>query len=211
MLTSHMRISKREARKLSLAVLQRVGMPDPERIVNKYTFQLSGGMCQRVMLAIAVSLNPRVLIADEPTSSLDTTLQAEILDELKRLRREMGSAILLITHDLGVVAQMADEVAVMYAGHIVEMADTLTIFKRAAHPYTWTLLQAVVRIDAPDRTPTSVRGTPPTLLNLPDECPFMPRCNKAMSVCRISPTPELHQVEPNHFVACYNPVRHDWR
>ncbi len=210
MLTSHLPISKSQAREGAINSLRRVGMPDAERIISQYPFQLSGGMAQRVMLAIALSLQPKVLIADEPTSNLDVTLQAEILLQLKMLKQEEKAAILLITHDLGVIAQMADEVAVMYAGSIVEFGDLLTIFKRPTHPYTWALLQAVARLDRPDKELTPLRGAPPSLLDLPDQCAFIPRCNKARNECRLGPRPPLVEIEPHHYVACYNPIRHDW-
>ncbi len=210
MLMTHLEISNRKARERAIHSLAMVGMPDPERIINQYPFQLSGGMAQRVMLAIALSLNPKVLIADEPTSNLDVTLQAQILNQLRALKENTNASILLITHDLGVVAQMADQMAVMYAGSIVEYGDKMTLFTRPAHPYTWALLQAVPRLDVPNKPVVPLRGTPPSLLELQDECAFIPRCNKAMSVCRTSARPPLVEIEPNHFVACYNPVRHDW-
>lgn len=209
-LTSHLPVTKREARAMAIEALRRVGMPEPERAVSRYTFELSGGMCQRVMLAIAMALNPKVLIADEPTTGLDVTLQAQILDQIRRLKEETGSAIMLISHDLGVMAQMADEIAVMYGGCIVEQADTRTLFQRPLHPYTWGLMRAVPRLDSPDQALKPLPGAPPDLLNLTDRCPFLPRCNKAVNACRTQPMPALLEAEPGHKVACYNRVRHDW-
>ncbi|MDO8531704.1 MAG: ABC transporter ATP-binding protein [Dehalococcoidia bacterium] len=210
MVTSHVRVSRREARKLTMEVLQRVGMADPERVVNQYPFQLSGGMCQRIMLAIALVLEPQVLIADEATTNLDVTLQADILAQLRRLKAERDSSIIIISHDLGVIARMADEVAVMYAGHIVEQADTVSIFHKPAHPYTSGLLQAVTRLDRPGRHLTALPGMPPSLVDLPDQCAFIPRCHKARNECRLNPHPPLREREPGHMAACYNPVLHDW-
>lgn len=203
---SHLNVPKAEARRLALEALHLAGLPSPERIVTQYPFHLSGGMCQRVMIAIAMALKPKVLIADEPTSALDVTTQAEILVEIEALKSRYHSSILLITHDLGVLAKMADEVAVMYAGSVVEQSDVITIFKRPRHPYTVALLATIPRLDNVERSLRTIRGTPPTLIDLPDECAFLPRCNKATSQCRVSPNPSLDPVEENHWVACYNRV-----
>ena len=211
MLTSHLPISKREARGLSVEALSRMGLPDPAQIVDRYTFQLSGGMCQRVMLAMSLALDPKVLIADEPTTGLDVTLQAEILNQIRTLKDKLGSSIILISHDLGVIAQMADEVIVMYAGYVVERADVKTLFQRPMHPYTWALMQSIPRLDQPvEGRLRSLQGAPPDLLDLGPECPFMPRCNKTTNECRIEPMPPLVELEPGHLVASYNPIRHDW-
>lgn len=209
-ITSHLRVSKKEARRISEEALHRLGMPDPKGTMSRYTFQLSGGMCQRVMLAMAMVLNPKVLIADEPTTGLDVTLQAEILNQIRTMKEQYGAAVILISHDLGVIAQMADEVAVMYAGHIVERADVVTLFRKPVHPYTWGLMRSIPRLDNPEERLQSLRGAPPDMLNLGTECPFIPRCNKASNKCRQEPMPALEEVEPGHWVACYNPVRHDW-
>ncbi len=202
----HTSMGKREARNLAVDLLTQMGIPDARRILNHYPFQLSGGMAQRVMLAIGIALKPRVLIADEPTSNLDVTLQAEILHRLRQLRRDNRSTIMLITHDLGVIAQMAEEVAVMYGGTIVEYADTRTLFRRPLHPYTWGLFQALPRLDEPDRALTPIRGSPPRMVDPPDQCPFLHRCPKAVSQCRTTPRPPLVEVEPGHRIACYNPI-----
>ena len=206
-ITAHHSVSKREARSRSLEALAQMGLPNPEAIAKSYPFHLSGGMAQRVMIAIATALNPKVLIADEPTSALDVTVQAAILDDLRQLQQRSGTSILLISHDLGVVAQMADEVAVMYAGSIVESGDVRTVFQRPRHPYTWALLRSRPRWDQEQTRPLpAIRGTPPNLAELTGECPYLPRCPKATTVCRTEPTPALSELEPGHLAACYNPV-----
>ena len=206
-ITTHLDLSKREARDHVVRVLTQAGLPEPEAVIGRYPFQLSGGMAQRVMIAIATALNPKVLILDEPTSALDVTVQAAILEDLRRLQGRYGTSIMLITHDLGVAAQMADEVAVMYAGSVVEYADARTLFDRPRHPYTWSLLGSRPRWDREDggRLP-AIRGTPPSLIDLADECPFLPRCPKATSQCRTEPMPALAAIEGGHLVACYNPI-----
>lgn len=209
-LTTHLEISHQEARERSLEIMQGVGLSDPERIASQFPFQLSVGMCQRVMLAIALALDPEILIADEPTSSLDMTLQAEMLLKMKQFQERKHSSLMLITHNLGVMAQMADEVAVMYAGTVVERAPAVNLFQSPAHPYTWSLLRCVPRLDTPRRPLSSIRGSAPDLLNLPDQCAFLPRCPKARNECRFSPRPPLREIGPGHTVACYNEVRHDW-
>lgn len=202
----HTDMGKRQARSLAAELLAQMGIADARRMLDRYPFQLSGGMAQRVMLAIGVALNPQVLIADEPTSNLDVTLQADILHRLREMRRDHQTAILLITHDLGVIAQMTESVAVMYAGTIVEYADTRTLFARPIHPYTWGLFQAMPRLDSPTRALRPLRGAPPKMVDPPDQCPFLPRCAKATNQCRTSPMPKLVDVEPDHPVACYNPI-----
>jgi peptide/nickel transport system ATP-binding protein/oligopeptide transport system ATP-binding protein len=206
-ITTHLDVSRREARRRSLEVLAAMGLPEPQDVVKRYPFQLSGGMAQRVMIAIATALNPRVLILDEPTSALDVTVQAAILEDLKQLQRRRGTALLLITHDLGVVAQMADEVAVMYAGSIAERASSVALFERPRHPYTWSLLGSRPRWDRDGAARlTAIRGSPPNLVDLPDRCAFLPRCHKATNACRTGPAPPLEPVEPRHEAACYNPI-----
>lgn len=207
-ITTHLHTPKKEARQRTIEVLSQMGLPDPEDVIDRYPFQLSGGMAQRVMIAIATALDPEVLILDEPTSALDVTVQASILDDLRRLQKRRGTSIILITHDLGVVAQMAEEVAVMYAGCVAEYADVHTLFSRPRHPYTWSLLSSRPRWDREGASRlTVIRGAPPNLINLPDECPFLPRCPKATSVCRSEPRPALFRIDSgNHLVACYNPV-----
>lgn len=203
---THTHQSKREAGRMAQEVLRELGLPDPRRILGEYPFNLSGGMCQRVMLAIALVMRPRLLIADEATSGLDVTLQAEILERLKRLCRELNSAILLITHDLGIVAHMGDRVAVMYGGALAETAEVIPLFKEPRHPYTWALLQSLPRLDDAGRRLQPLRGSPPDMVNLPEECPFLPRCHKALSRCRVEPRPPLREIASRHQVACYNPM-----
>ena len=202
----HSNVSLRNANRMALDILHEMGMPDPRRVMGQYPFALSGGMCQRVMMAIALVLRPKLLIADEPTSGLDVTLQAEILERLRNLVKEQNASILLITHDLGVVASMADKVGVIYAGSLVEHAEVVPLFRRAQHPYTWSLLQALPRLDDPGRRIQPLPGSPPDMTNLPDECPFLPRCFKALGKCRTDFRPRLTEIEAGHLVACYNPV-----
>ena len=202
----HSNLSLRSANRMAQEMLREMGLPDPKRVMGQYPFALSGGMCQRVMMAIALVLRPKLLIADEPTSGLDVTLQAEILERLRALVREQGSSILLITHDLGVVASMADKVSVIYGGSLIEHAEVIPLFRRARHPYTWSLLQSLPRLDDPGRKIRPLPGTPPDLINLGPECPFLPRCFKATTQCRHNPRPPITEPEPNHQVACYNPI-----
>lgn len=205
----HTDMSRRNARRLSIDLLGQMGIPDAKNMLNRYPFQLSGGMAQRVLMAIGVALKPKVLIADEPTSNLDVTLQAEILHRLSQLREENHSAIMLITHDLGVVAQMTQTVAVMYGGSIVEYTDTKQLFEKPLHPYTWGLFQAIPRLDTGQQSLSPIRGAPPKMIDAPDRCPFLERCSKAINQCRTMPVPPLVEVEPNHRLACYNPVAYN--
>ena len=202
----HSDVRPRVANDKAQEILREMGVPDPRRIMGQYPVSLSGGMCQLVMLAIGLASGPRLLIADEPTSGLDVTLQAEILDRLRRLCREQHASILLITHDMGVVAHMANQVGVMYAGSIVETAEVIPLFKRPQHPYTWSLLQAIPRLDDPNKKLHPLPGSPPDMMNLPEGCPFAPRCLKALNQCRASRRPQLRELEHLHSVACYNPV-----
>ncbi|MDI6857755.1 MAG: ABC transporter ATP-binding protein [Dehalococcoidia bacterium] len=204
-ITGHTSLSKKEARQRALQALRESGLPNAERLIRMYPFHLSGGMCQRVMIAIATVLRPTILIADEPTSALDVTVQAGILEQLNRLRRQ-GMSLLLITHDLGVVAQMADDVAVMYAGRIVEEGTAEQVFGNPRHPYSWALLQSLPRVDQIRKPLIPIRGAPPQLTELPDECAFVPRCPKATTACRTQPAPPLEEISPGHRVACFNPV-----
>ena len=210
MITTHLDVPKKESKRQAIELLAQMGLPDPEEVMKRYPMHLSGGMAQRVMIAIATALDPDILIADEPTSALDVTVQASILDELTQLQRNHGTSILLITHDLGVVAQMASEVAVMYAGSIVERATVSNLFQHPRHPYTWALLASRPRWDhqAPGPLPL-IRGAPPDLAQLPRECPYLPRCPKATNVCRTEPAPPLEELEPGHPCSCYNPIALD--
>ncbi len=206
----HTNVGRRRARALAVELLSQMGIPDAKNMLNRYPFQLSGGMAQRVLMAIGVALEPKVLIADEPTSNLDVTLQAQILQLLSRLRQENGSAIMLITHDLGVIAQMTQTVAVMYGGSIVEYTDTKSLFAKPLHPYTWGLFKAIPRLDTGQQSLSPIRGAPPKMIDAPDRCPFLERCSKATNQCRTQPVPQLVEVEPNHRIACYNPVVYDY-
>ena len=210
LILTHTDMSKSEATGLAIKMLTEMGLPDPQETLKRYPFQLSGGMCQRVMISMAMALEPKVLIADEPTSSLDVTLQAEILGRLKTFCKELHSSMLLITHDMGIVARMADEVAVMYAGNIVEYTDVQDLFQHHYHPYTWGLFQSIPRLDKPNRRFQPIRGNPPDMLNLPGQCPFLPRCAKATTQCRVEPTPPLTEISPGHKVACYNTMDTRW-
>jgi len=207
-ITAHTSVRRREAHGMVLDALHRVGLADPERLAKRYAHELSGGMSQRVLIAIATVLNPAIVIADEPTSALDVTVQAGILDELRRLRDERGVSILLITHDLGVVAQMAEEVVVLYAGRVAEDGPTRDVLRRPRHPYTWSLLETLPRLDREKRPLESIRGAPPDLTELTEECAFVPRCRKAVMTCRTAPSPAPAEAAPGHLVACYNPVVH---
>jgi oligopeptide transport system ATP-binding protein len=190
----HQGLTRPDALDAAVEMLQRVGIPAAGRRIRSYPHQFSGGMRQRVMIAMALSCNPRVLIADEPTTALDVTIQAQILDLLKKLSAEMGAAVILITHDLGVVAGMCDRVCVMYAGRIVERGETGQLFADPKHPYTRALLKSIPRVDASGRPGRqrlhTIRGQPPSLIDMPDCCPFYPRCDSAMDLCRRRYPPE---------------------
>ncbi|MEJ5222104.1 MAG: ABC transporter ATP-binding protein [Tepidiforma sp.] len=209
-LTSHLQLDRKEARRRAVDLLYRVGLAEPERVARAYPFQLSGGMCQRVMIGIATALDPELIIADEPTSALDVTIQAQILYQLQRLREDRGTAILLITHDFGVVAQVADRVAVMYAGRIVEEGPVREMLKQPLHPYSHALLATLPRVDGARTHLHQIPGQPPELTRPAERCPFLPRCPKALSRCRQEPPPVLDQpAGATHRVACYNPVWQD--
>jgi peptide/nickel transport system ATP-binding protein len=181
-------------------MLKLVGL-DPDRVMNSYPHELSGGMSQRVMIGMGLATHPKLLIADEPTSALDVTIQAQILELLDELARKMGNAVMLITHDMGVVAEFCDKVMVMYAGNSVEYASTVELFERPLHPYTGGLLLAVPRVGRTDEL-KAIKGTVPDLVDPPSGCRFHPRCPRVMEICREN-RPPLLQVEPGHFVACY--------
>jgi peptide/nickel transport system ATP-binding protein/oligopeptide transport system ATP-binding protein len=193
--------SAAELRERGIAALKRVRIPSPERRFDEYPHQLSGGMRQRVMIAMALSCAPRLLIADEPTTALDVTVQAQILDLLRDLQAETGMAIILITHDLGVVAEMADEVAVMYAGRVVERAAARDIFEDPHHPYTLGLLGSIPRLDEERERLLAITGAVPPPFALPKGCRFHPRCPFAEEACRAE-VPALREVIAGHQVAC---------
>ncbi len=192
-----------EIHQTSVNMLKRVGIPDPENRMYEYPHQLSGGMRQRVMIAIALLCKPDILIADEPTTALDVTIQAQILQLLQEIQQENGMAIIFITHDLGVIAQLCDRVVVMYAGRIIEQADIYALFDAPSHPYTQGLLKAIPGIDKPAKTPLStITGMVPSLFNLPSGCRFQNRCPYTENRC-IDSSPELDQVKNDHWVRCY--------
>src|SRR5258705_3720357 len=200
-LQAHNRMSGRIAPQRAIELLEAVGIANPATAVDRYPHQLSGGMRQRAFIAMALSCNPSLLIADEPTTALDVTVQAQILELIQRLRRDFGSSIVLITHDLGVVAEIADRVMVMYAGRIVERGTTRDIFTQPWHPYTWGLHDSIPPLDGPrPRRLPSIPGSPPTLSNLPQGCAFGPRCRFRFVKC--SEPPPL-EGEGGHEAACH--------
>jgi len=203
-LTAHRRMNGAEARREAAALLGRAGIAEPERVLTRFPHQLSGGMRQRVMIAIALALRPRLLIADEPTTALDVTIQAQVLELIRALTRESETAVILITHDLGVVASMSERVTVMYAGLVVESAPTGALFAHPRHPYTAGLLHCIPRIDREAGTLVSIEGAPPENLEPPHGCPFAPRCAWASDVCAID-RPALRG-EGGHRVACHHPL-----
>ncbi len=188
-----------EARKDVVRLLGLMGIPDPDRVYDMYPHELSGGMQQRIVIATALSCNPRMLIADEPTTNLDVTVEAQILELMKELKKQFGSTLVYITHDMGVIAEVSDRVAVMYAGNICEVADVFTLFKEPLHPYTKGLLEA---IPMPGRELKAIPGTVPNLINPPTGCRFHPRCAHAMPKCK-EHKPKLVEVRPGHKVACF--------
>ncbi len=199
----HQKLSKDKAMEKSVEMLRKVGIPLPEKRVHEYPHQLSGGMRQRVMIAMALSCNPKLLIADEPTTALDVTIQAQILDLMGSLQRDFDAAIMLITHDLGVVAETADRVVVMYAGKVVEYSDVSTIFHEPRHPYTWGLLQSIPRLDEERERLLVIEGVVPNPLFLPDGCKFHPRCRFASEKCA-EEEPELEDIDSGHQVRCWH-------
>ena len=200
----HRDVTKKEARSRSLELLKAVGIPRAERRIDDYPHQFSGGMRQRVMIAMALVNDPDLLIADEPTTALDVTTQAQILELMNKLQKEFGSAIIMITHDLGVVAETADDVIVMYAAKIVEQGSAETIFKRPHHPYTWGLLGSLPRLDADVERLVQIKGQPPSLLNPPRGCRFHPRCPYVFARCK-QEDPELLPVsnDGDHLQRCF--------
>ena len=200
----HRDVTKAQARARALELLKAVGIPRAERRIDDYPHQFSGGMRQRVMIAMALVNDPDLLIADEPTTALDVTTQAQILELMNRLQREFGSAIIIITHDLGVVAETADDVVVMYAARIAEQGTVDEIFTRPHHPYTWGLLGSLPRLDTETERLVQIPGQPPSLLNPPRGCRFHPRCPYVLEVCK-NEEPQLKPVsnEPHHLQACW--------
>jgi peptide/nickel transport system ATP-binding protein len=202
MIESHSKVSKETLRKRVIELLTSVNIPSPEKVEEYYPHQLSGGMLQRALIAMALSCNPSLLIADEPTTALDVTLQAQILELLKRLQRELGASILLITHDLGIVADVCDTLYVMYAGKIVERANVFDIYENPLHPYTQGLLEATLSIDEFKKDVYSIPGTVPSLTNPPKGCRFHPRCPEVMDICRES-EPVIVDQGKQRMTACW--------
>jgi len=198
----HQKLTKNEAKKEVIRLLNLVGIPEPERRLNQYPHELSGGMRQRVMIAIALACNPEVLIADEPTTALDVTIQNQILALMKKLKKETNMSIMLITHDLGVVAEMADRVVVMYSGQVVEQGDIFTIFENPKHPYTEGLLRSMPSVEKRSGKLYAIDGVVPNPLNLPKGCRFAPRCEYATALCH-EEMPEIQSISDDEVVRCW--------
>ena len=198
----HQDTPKREIKEKVVEILDKVGIPSPRERMKDYPHEYSGGMLQRSMIAMALSCNPKLLIADEPTTNLDVTIQAQILELMKALRKEFGASILLIGHDLGVISELSDKIAVMYAGKVVEYSDLTGIFEKTKHPYTQALFESIPRLDIETEKLRIIRGTVPRLINPPSGCRFHPRCDHAMKICS-EQEPPLIEVGKGHQVACF--------
>ena len=201
---AHDKVDKRVAKRRAVELLKQVGIPNPESRVDDFPHQFSGGMRQRAMIAIALSCNPDVLIADEPTTALDVTIQAQIIELIGRLKDDFNSAVIMITHDLGVVAEIADEIIVMYAGRVVEQAEKRDLFYDPQMPYTWGLLGSIPRLDRPKPERLhSIKGAPPSVINAPAGCKFRPRCPHAFEKCVDEPALENRVEKPGHLDRCW--------
>ncbi len=200
----HEKCSKQEAREKSMELLEKVGIYPPAKRVDQYPHELSGGLQQRVMIAIAIANNPDLLIADEPTTALDVTIQAQILDLLQNLQKDLGMSILLITHNFGVVAEVCDRVAVMYAGRVMETADTHTIFQNPGHPYSKALIESIPQPGGNQEYLTTIPGSPPELFAVQKDCPYAPRCGYADSACETLPNMRRCGDTPDHIAACHH-------
>ena len=198
----HNKATKEESEERAIELLKLVGIPEAETRASEYPFELSGGMRQRVMIAIALAANPELIIADEPTTNLDATIQAQILSLLKKIRDKQNTSVLMITHNLGIVAWICDRVAVMYAGKIVEFGPTRLVLQNPLHPYTKALLKSVPRMDTEKGKLETIRGEVPVMVGMPSDCHFNPRCPYAKSICRTS-DPYMIEVEPKHLVSCF--------
>lgn len=195
-------LTKAQKHEKAIQLLKLVGIPSPEQRMEAYPHQFSGGMRQRAMIAIALASQPRLLLADEPTTALDVTIQDQIIKLLKRLKQELKMSLILVTHDLGVAAQMCDRMAVMYAGHIMEITDAVSLFESPRHPYTLGLMASVTLEKGKDGKLMSINGTPPDLANMPKGCPFAPRCRYCEQVCTET-LPELKEIAPGHWSRCH--------
>ena len=202
MVELHLGMSKKEAFNYAIEMFKKVGIPMPEQRIYEYPHELSGGLRQRVMIAMALSCNPSLLIADEPTTALDVTIQAQVLDLMRNLLKEYNSSLIMITHDLGVIAEMAQRVAVMYAGEIVEYTDVVTLFKNPSHPYTLGLMRSIPRPDVEVDRLESIKGVVPDLFHMPKGCRFNNRCPYAIDKCR-EEDPPLVEIEPGHWSRCW--------
>ncbi len=198
----HKKVDKKEARKIAVEMISLVGIPDPERVADRYPHELSGGMRQRIMIAMALSCDPKLLIADEPTTALDVTIQAQVLDLMRNIREKLNTSIMLITHDLGVVAEMADYVVVMYAGKVIEEGPVEVIFKNPMHPYTQGLLKSKPTLNKAQDRLYSIPGQVPSPINMPQNCYFSGRCEFCFDKC-LEEQPSLKLVEENHKVSCW--------
>jgi oligopeptide transport system ATP-binding protein len=199
----HAGLSRADAKLRAIEQLDMVKIPAAKQRINDYPHQFSGGMRQRVMIAMALSLNPDILIADEPTTALDVTVQAQIMRLLAELQAERNMGLVLITHDMGVVADVADRISVMYAGRVVEEAPVHDIYANPAHPYTKALLESIPRLDRKGQDLSVIRGLPPSLLNIPTGCAFNPRCRYRQDVCKVDPSPPEYQVDPGRHSRCH--------
>lgn len=205
----HLQYDKKKAKNHVIHMLKLVGIPRAEEIYHEYPYQLSGGMRQRVMIAMAMSCEPKLLIADEPTTALDVTIQAQILNIMRKLKEEKGTSILLITHDLGVVAEMCERVVIMYAGKVVEEASVYDLFEKPKHPYTKGLLNSIPKLRQKIERLDSIPGNVPSPAEMPKGCKFAPRCSEAIDIC-LQQEPALHQVEQNHACRCWL-YQHEWK
>lgn len=205
---AHKKVTKEEANKEAIELMKLVQIPSPESRLDQYAHQFSGGMRQRIMIAIALACNPEILIADEPTTALDVTIQAQILELIQDLQKKLGTSVIMITHDLGVVASMAHRIQVMYAGMIIERATIDELFSDPKHPYTWALLQSVPRVETENKSHLySIQGTPPDLLSPPKGCPFASRCDYCMKICK-DKMPDVTRFSETHEVSCW--LQHEY-